>query len=109
MEWVERVEFGVFGLPQADATILIDLSTAWSRELVGRKPARDYTSRTADLLEADSSYLERVRRCYRDIAAERSNWFVVSGMTVQGDLRTVDDIGDEILQIVLPTIASRRP
>ena len=109
IDWIERIEFGVFGLPQADLTILIDLSTAWSRELVGRKPARDYTSRTADLLEADSSYLERVRGCYLEIAAERRNWFVVSGMTPQGDLRTVDDTGDEILRIVLPTIESRRP
>lgn len=107
IDWIERVEFGVFGLPQADLTILIDLSTTWSRELVSRKPARDYTSRTADLLEADTSYLEHVRRCYLDIAAERSNWFVVGGMTEQGELRTVEEIGDDILQIVLPSIAGQ--
>ena len=37
IEWIELVEFGVFGLPRAAVTILIDMSSSCSRELVSRK------------------------------------------------------------------------
>ena len=100
IEWIESIEFGVFGLPQPDLTILIDMSSQMSRELVSRKAARDYTDREADLQESDLPYLERVRRCYRSLAEARANWHMVHGLKTDGSLRTIDDVGQEILEIV---------
>lgn len=101
IDWIERVEFGVFGLPKPDVTILIDMSSAWSRELVSRKAAREYTSREADLQEADTTYMGKVRRCYQQLAAQRTDWHVISGLTESGELRSVDEVGDQILQLVM--------
>ncbi len=101
IDWIERIEFGVFGLPKADVTILIDMSSTWSRELVSRKAAREYTSREADLQEADTTYMGQVRRCYQQIAASRADWHVISGLTESGELRTIDDVGDQILRFVM--------
>lgn len=97
--WIETIEHDIFGLPRPDLNILIDISSDWSRELVSRKDAREYTDNEADLQESDLPYLERVRACYRTIAAERDNWVVVNSLR-DGKLRSVSDINDEICDLV---------
>lgn len=97
IEWIEKVEFDVFKLPRPKLTILIDMSSQMSRELVSRKAARDYTDQEADLQESDLPYLERVRRCYLALAHSRLDWRTVHGLTDDGSLRTIDDVGSEIL------------
>ncbi len=106
IEWIEKIEFEVFALPRPDLTILIDMSSQMSRELVSRKSARDYTDREADLQESDLPYLERVRRCYRSLAAVRPDWQIVYGLDGHGSLRTIDEVGDEISRIVSHRTAS---
>ena len=80
IEWIEKVEFEVYELPRPDLTILIDMSSQMSRELVSRKAARHYTDQEADLQESDLPYLERVRRCYRSLAEARPDWRLVCGL-----------------------------
>lgn len=105
IEWIERVEFGVFQLPRPDLTILIDMSSAMSRELVSRKAARDYTQHEADLQEADLPYLEKVRRCYLALAHSRLDWRTVHGLDEHGTLRTIDSVAAEILGHVRQLLA----
>ncbi|MEI7701924.1 MAG: thymidylate kinase [Planctomycetia bacterium] len=97
IDWIENVEFGVFQLPRPNLTILIDMSSEMSRELVSRKGARDYTDREADLQEADLPYLERVRRCYLALSHSRLDWRTVHGLSEDGTLRTIGQISEEIL------------
>jgi dTMP kinase len=98
--WIEKIEFEVFGLPKPTLTILIDMSSQMSRELVSRKSTRDYTDQEADLQESDLPYLERVRRCYLALAHSRLDWRTVHGLTDDGALKTIEEVGDEILTIV---------
>ena len=104
IDWIERVEFGVFQLPRPDLTILIDMSSEMSRELVSRKGTRDYTDREADLQEADLPYLEKVRRCYLALSHSRLDWRTVHGLAEDGSLRTIEqiaaDIRGQVLQLV---------
>ncbi len=104
--WIETIEYEVFQLPRPDTNLLIDMSSAWSRELVARKAARDYTDRVADLQEADTPYLEKVRQCYRQIAESRPDWQIISGLTDTGELRTIDEVGEQILQVVMRGMTS---
>jgi dTMP kinase len=101
IQWIETIEFDVFKLPRPDQTVLIDMSSAWSHELVRRKSAREYTDKAADLQEADSPYLEKVRQCYLEIASERRDWTIIHGMTDNGELRSVESIAADILTCVL--------
>lgn len=105
IEWIEKVEFDVFKLPRPKLTILIDMSSQMSRELVSRKAARDYTDQEADLQESDLPYLERVRRCYLALAHSRLDWRTVHGLADDGSLRTIDDVGGEILSTVKEAIS----
>ena len=100
VEWIEKIEFDVFQLPRPTLTILIDMSSQMSRELVSRKAARDYTEQEADLQESDLPYLERVRRCYLALAHSRLDWRTVHGLDEAGLLRTIDDVGEEIRRLV---------
>ena len=100
VEWIEKIEYGVFQLPRPTLTVLIDMSSQMSRELVSRKAARDYTEQEADLQESDLPYLERVRRCYLTLAHSRLDWRTVHGLDDAGLLRTIDDVGEEIRRLV---------
>lgn len=99
-EWACRLEYEVFKMPVASMTILIDMPTMVSQRLVEKKPSRSYTSQKADIHEADGAYLSRVRETYRTLA-EKLDWKVVSGIDARTELRTVEDIGQEILLLVL--------
>lgn len=101
--WIDHVEHEIFGLPRPDLNVLIDISSDWSRELVGRKGERDYTDEEADIQESNLPYLEKVRACYRKVAAELDRWVVVNSLK-DGELRSVEDIGDEIFGLVRPLV-----
>lgn len=100
MEWIEKIEFDVFELPRPALTILIDMSSQMSRELVSRKSVRDYTDQQADLQESDLPYLERVRRCYLALAHSRLDWRTVHGLNNDGSLRTIEQVGHDIHSMV---------
>ena len=104
IKWIEKIEFEVFALPRPQLTILIDMSSQMSRELVARKAARDYTTQEADLQESDLPYLEKVRRCYLALAHSRLDWRTVHGLNDGGSLRTIDDIAAEILTIAQQSV-----
>ena len=105
MTWIEKVEHEVYALPRPTLTILIDMSSQMSRELVSRKAARDYTTQEADLQESDLPYLEKVRRCYLALAHSRLDWRTVHGLRDDGALKSIEDVGDEILAVVKAQIS----
>ena len=97
---IRRLECELYELPPADLTVLLDLPAERARELVARKSARDYTSETHDLQEADTGYQAEVRQVYRQLAAaEESRWLVVDCLR-DGQLRSIDEISDEIFAAV---------
>lgn len=100
VDWIENIEYEVFQLPRPALTVLIDMSSQMSRELVSRKATRDYTDQQADLQESDLPYLERVRRCYLALAHSRLDWRTIHGLSEDGSLRTIDDVGTEIQTVV---------
>ena len=104
IKWIEKIEFEVFALPRPQLTVLIDMSSQMSRELVARKAARDYTAQEADLQESDLPYLEKVRRCYLALAHNRLDWRTVHGLKDDGSLRTIDDVATEILTIAQQSV-----
>jgi dTMP kinase len=94
-----EIEFTIFGLPRPDVVLLLDLPVPAAQELIARKQARNYTSRKADIQEADGAYLARVRDVYHELARSEPNWQTVP--CCDGSrLRTVNEIGDTIWQIV---------
>ncbi len=103
--WIEKIEYDLFGLPRPDLVILLDTPTETSQELIAKKAQRTYTTQAADMQEADTAYLSRVRSAYCELAAER-NWSVVSVVNEQG-LRSMDEITAQIEKLVDTTLRNR--
>jgi dTMP kinase len=106
VERIERIEHDIHRLPRPDRTLLLDLPVPVARELVGRKGARDYTDKPADLQESNEPYLERVRAVYRELAATRCGWSVVECVGASG-IRSVEEIGDEIRAAIADLVPLR--
>ncbi|MEZ6128831.1 MAG: thymidylate kinase [Planctomycetaceae bacterium] len=104
LKWIDHVEHVIFGLPRPDLNVLIDISSDWSRELVSRKGDRDYTAEEADIQESNLPYLEKVRACYRTIAADRDDWQVIESLDNAGQLRSVSEINDQIFELIAPLV-----
>lgn len=92
---IEQIEHGVFGLPRADLTILLDIPAASAVELIARKKPRDYTEQAADLHEADVAYLDSVRRMYLKLAEGKGDWRTIP-VVQSGGVRAIAEIAEEI-------------
>lgn len=97
--WIEQIEYEVYALPRPDLTLLMDLPVVTAQELITKKATRVYTSRDADLHEADAEYLQRVRELYRSMARAHSSWIEIA-VGSDGSPRPPEDVGQEILEIV---------
>ncbi len=100
LQRIERIEYGLYGIPRADLILLLDVPADVAQRLIAGKKQRDYTDRAADLQEADGDYLHRVRQVYRQLAAAGGEWRRIDCLA--GDqLRSIDDIAAEIAHIVV--------
>ncbi len=99
MQWIDRIEHDVYGLPRPDLTILLDLPASAAQRLIIEKAARTYTDKPADLQEADGAYLERVRQVYRTLAENNEDWERIDCLA--GDaIQSIEDIASEIQHLV---------
>ncbi len=94
-----EIEFTIFGLPRPDLVLLLDLPVSIAQDLIARKQSRNYTSRKADIQEADAAYLERVRDVYHALARSEPNWQTIP--CCDGPrLRTIEEIAESVWQSV---------
>jgi len=107
IEWVERLEFDVFGLPRPDLVLLLDVPVEVSQQLIAHKEKRSYTDRKADLQEANLSYLEKVRRLYHQLA-QRPQWRLVECVK-QNQLLSVDAVHELLWQEVSRLLNKNEP
>jgi dTMP kinase len=99
VDWIERLEFGIYQLPQPQLTIWLDVPVAQAQKMIARKARRTYTDKAADLQEADGEYLQQVREVYGFLAKNRPGWRRIDCLS-QGQLRSIDEIAEEIFKIV---------
>jgi dTMP kinase len=99
IEWIRRIEYDVYRLPQPDLVLLLDLPAAEAQRLIARKQARSYTDLKADLQEADGGYLEKVRAVYLELSAREPGWRRIECVR-GGAIRSIDDIGEEVWRVV---------
>ena len=97
--WIETIEYEVFGVPPADLTILLDLPAAMAQALIATKAQRSYTDKPADLQEADTGYLDRVRQMYVSLARQQPRWGRIDCLR-DSSLRSVENIADELFDLV---------
>jgi len=97
-EWIDHIEFNIFGLPRPDHVLWLDTPVDVSERLIALKEARSYTDQAADLQEADRTYQQAVREVYQELA-EQQEWSVIPVLD-GNELRTIDDIASDIAEDV---------
>lgn len=99
---INRIEYEINQLPAPTLTLLLDVPAPIAQELIAMKAARNYTTRAADLQEADGEYLAEVRSVYCDLASQ-TGWRKIA-CVAGGTMRPVDEIAAEVWSHVLPRL-----
>jgi dTMP kinase len=76
IEWLESVEYGVYGLPRATFTFLLSLPVETAVTLIEKKARRNYTELKADAHESDHHYLARCAYIYERISARNPDTYI---------------------------------
>lgn len=97
LTWLWDFEFGRLQLPVPDRVIYLDMPPEISDRLINSRAAKDI-SRQKDIHEKDTSYLHHCHRAYNEVA-EKYGWVKIS-CAQQGNLRTVQDIHEDVYQAV---------
>lgn len=95
LRWLLELEYGIFGIPKPDLTILLYLPPAIGQSFVDRKAARTYTKgRKRDIHEADLKHLEDAALAYREVA-DRYGWTVIE-CAPSGAVLPLEEVRDRI-------------
>ncbi|MGH9561959.1 MAG: dTMP kinase, partial [Terracidiphilus sp.] len=105
LAWLRKLEYEIYGLPAENCVIYLRVPVAQAHQLVASKSARDYTSKTHDIQEADLAHLEAASRVY-DQLAQQPNWVRIECFdAAKSALRSPEAIHSEILAAVEARIA----
>lgn len=94
--WLEDFEYGLMGIPEPDAVILLDMPIEISQKMMSKRYEGDESKK--DIHESNLDYLYKCREAALD-AAREMGWYVVQ-CSDGNEPRTIDDIGNEIFSIV---------
>ena len=106
LRWVDRMEFGVLGLPRPDLTVFLHMPWELARELVGRKAARPYLrGASRDIHERDAEHLRRSEAAFVDMATQGRHWRVVE-CAEHGEALSPERIADAVWRHVTPIVGT---
>jgi dTMP kinase len=94
---IERLEFGLFGLPRPDLVVYLDMPDLLAQERIRLKAARGYTKKQMDELEADRAHLRAALAEYRRQARTNSLWRLVRTVARDGSPRSREEIHADVL------------
>jgi dTMP kinase len=104
LEWLDRMEFGVFGLPRPDAIIHLHVPTETSRRLLQEKGATDKKpylrgGSRKDTVETNGKYLEDSRESALRLVRKLNDWHQVE-CSRRGTLLSREEIALRVYGIV---------
>ncbi len=105
--WLDDLEFGIFGIPRPNLTIVLHVPAHIAQTLVDRKAARPYIhGNKRDIHEADLEHLKTATETYIDMTRMFPKMKLVE-CVVRGRLLTPEEIHARIWEIVTLNLSSR--
>ena len=98
---LDDFEHNKLGLPRADLVLYLDMPTEKSIELLRSREASTHTK--ADIHELDTGYLALCRKSALR-AAEILGWTVIPCVNERGELRTIEEIHQQLWALVQPML-----
>lgn len=100
LNWIDRLEYVENELPRENLVIYLDVDTETSARLLKNKGERDYLKDTKDIHEEDREYQAKVLKMYKILAQNTEHWRKIP-CTIDGRLKSIDDIHKEVLEILI--------
>jgi dTMP kinase len=95
LEWLESLEYEVFGIPRPDLTILLYVPYQISQQLVGNKGSREYIGGIKkDIHEANKEHMINAESAFLEIAKNKE-WTIID-CTRNGKILTIEEIHNMI-------------
>ena len=105
IEWLEHLEYNIYGLPREDRVIYLRVDPAQAQALVSQKAARSYTTAKQDIQESSLRHLQDAAEMY-DQLAKRPHWTTIECVDrATNAMRTPEAISAELLELVEATLA----
>ncbi len=98
-KWFEKLEYGLLSLPKADIKVLLYMPHEYSKVL------RAGRSEKLDLFESNEEHLKHAERAYLEIA--KRNHYKVINCVKNGQIRSIDDINDELYEYISKKLGVR--
>ena len=101
LEWLADFEYDKLGLPRPDLVLYLDMPTEKAVENLRRRESDTHTK--GDIHEVDTAYLALCRETALQ-AADYYGWRRIACTEGAGELRTVEDLHEEIWNIISDVI-----
>jgi len=109
LDWLWRMEYGVFGLPVPDLNILLKLEPEIAASLIGKKGKRSYLKEEKDFHEKNTLYLRETLECFLEISKmSPDTWKVVNCNDYENKaILPREEIHERVWEVVNPVLAAR--
>ena len=99
ISWLNELEYSHLGLPTPDATLFLDMPTDTARKLMAERANKIDNSDKKDIHERNSEYLKKSYDNAKGIA-DKLGWSIVPCADAAGEVRSMQDISNDIWNIV---------
>jgi len=98
LEWLDHVEYGIFGMPKPDLTISLSVSPEDTKGILMRMIEEG--KKSPDAAEIDRQHQKRVAECLEWLSSVKENWNTVHCSSGINGLRSREDIHEEVYRLV---------
>ncbi len=98
LNWLDKMEFEVFGIPRPDAIIFLEVPIKITQELLKSKSLAEkkkYLEGKGDLAETNKKHLDDARKSALKLIKELNN-FIKIPCAKSGKMRSIEDINNDI-------------
>lgn len=99
LDWLCEFEYGIYALPKPDKVIFLDVDPKISEEITKERKNKATGGDRQDIHESDREYIKKSYDNAKYIA-KKYGWSIID-CSPNGDLRTIEDIADEVYEKVV--------
>ena len=108
LDWLDRLDYGVFKLPKPDMTIYLHMPLEHSLKLLTDKRAqqkkKEYLKKGArDTVELDRSYLMNAQKSAASLMRTHAGWHKIE-CADRDTIRTRDEVHQDVFRLIQPMI-----
>lgn len=100
IEWETDYEHNKLGLPKADFVLFLNMPPELSIKLMEQRANKFTGHMEKDIHEKDAAYIQQSYQNAKYIIQKNPDWKVISCADANGNLRSIEDINEEIYALV---------